>query len=240
MNGRKDFFTGLRNGIPICLAYIAVSFSFGLVATKGGLPTWLATVISATNLTSAGQFAGINMMFLSAGLFEIALAVLVINSRYMLMGFSLSQQLDEKVGTVKRLVMSLFITDEIFALASMRGEKLSFSYFIGLSVTPYFGWVIGTLLGGLVNGILPPSLQAAAGIALYCMFIAIIVPPAKKDKKILLCILLSAGLSCALYYIPYINKISFGFRVIIASVLSAIICALIFPAKEEDSEEVKE
>lgn len=234
MNGlkRNDFLRGLKNGAPICLAYLAVSFTFGLLAENNGIPVWIATLISATNLTSAGQFAGLNMMILSTSLYEIAITVFVINSRYVLMGLSLSQQLETEVGTVKRIIMSLFITDEIYAVASAEGTKLSFPYYIGLATTPYLGWTIGTLTGGLVNSVLPQSLQIAANVALYCMFIAIFIPPARKSKAVLVCVAISAGLSCALYFIPGLNKISFGFRTVIATVLSAAITALIFPVKE--------
>ena len=236
MNGKNEFICGLKNGLPICIAYIAVSFTFGLVAVKAGLPIWLATLISGTNLTSAGQFAGVNLIIEFASYFEIALAVFIINSRYMLMSLSISQQIDKNTGTLKRLFMSIFVTDEIFALASLKQDKLTFSYFVGLALLPYIGWTVGTLLGGLVNTLLPESLQNAAGIALYCMFIAIIIPPAKKSKAIIFCIGLSALLSCILYYVPALNRISLGFRIIIASVIGAILTAVIFPVKQSDTE----
>lgn len=234
MDKQLTYFNGLKHGIPICFAYIAVSFTFGLVAVNYGLPAWLATLISATNLTSAGQFAGINMMAVAAGYFEVAMAVFIINSRYMLMSLSISQQLDGKYGTVKIMIMSVFVTDEIFAIASTQKEKLNFKYFLGLATTPYIGWVIGTLLGALVNNLLPASLQNAMGIALYCMFIAIITPPAMRSKSIAFCIFLAVGFSCMLHFIPGLNTISIGFRVIIASVLAALITAAIFPVKEKN------
>lgn len=237
MEKTLTYFDGIKHGLPICVAYIAVSFTFGLVSVNYGLPVWLATLISATNLTSAGQFAGVNLMVVLAGYLEIALAVFVINSRYMLMSLSISQQLNGRYGTLKRMVMSIFVTDEIFAVASMQKEKLNFVYFLGLAITPYLGWTIGTLLGGLVNNVLPLSLQNAMGIALYCMFIAIIIPPAKKSRAVLFCIIIAAGLSCLFYYVPYLNTVSMGFRVIIASVLAAAITALIFPIKDNPPEE---
>lgn len=233
MENKPTYFDGIKQGLPICVAYLAVSFTFGLVAVRGGIPVWLATVISATNLTSAGQFAGINMIAAGAGYLEIALAVFVINSRYMLMSLSLSQQLDRETNTLKRLIMSCFVTDEIFAVASTQKDKLNFKYFLGLATTPYIGWTVGTLLGGLVNGLLPENLRAAMGIALYCMFIAIIVPPAKKSKSIIFCILIATGLSCMLEFTPVLKNISFGFRVIIASVAAAAVTAVIFPVKED-------
>lgn len=236
MEKNLRYIDGLKDGLPICLAYLAVSFTFGLVTVKSGISVWIATLISATNLTSAGQFAGVEMMLALAGYFEIALAVFVINSRYMLMSLSISQQLDGSVGTLKRLFMSCFVTDEIFALASIQKRNLNFKYFVGLATTPYFGWAIGTLLGGLVNDLLPERLQVAMGIALYCMFIAIIVPPARKSFAVIVAIGLATAFSCTLYYVPVLNQISVGFRVIIASVLSACITAGLFPVYDDDCE----
>lgn len=236
MEKELRYLDGLKDGLPICFAYLAVSFTFGLVTVKSGISAWVATLISATNLTSAGQFAGVNMMLALSGYFEIALAVFVINSRYMLMSLSISQQLDGSVGTLKRLFMSCFVTDEIFALASVQKRNLNFKYFVGLATTPYFGWAIGTLLGGLVNDLLPERLQVAMGIALYCMFIAIIVPPAIKSFAVVVAIGLATAFSCVLYYVPVLNEISVGFRVIISSVLSACITAGIFPVYDDDCE----
>ena len=226
---------GLKDGLTIFFAYLVVSFTFGLTAYNMGIPTFTAIIISATNLTSAGQFAGIKMISLSAGLLELGVAVLIINSRYFLMSLSLSQSLTERTGTLKRLFMSFFVTDEIFAVANHRKERLSFKYFIGLATTPYFGWVIGTLLGALTQSLLPASLQCAMGIALYCMFIAIILPPALKSKSITFCIALAVILSVIFYYVPYLNTVSFGISVIICSVLSAVITAVIFPVKKEEN-----
>jgi len=233
-SNKQVFLDGIKDGIPICIVYFIVSFTFGITVVNYNMPWWYATLISATNLTSAGQFAGVNLIVASAPYYEIGLTVLFINLRYFLMGVSLSQQLDSSYSTLKRIVMSLFITDEIFALSITRGNKLKFIYFIGLSITPYFGWALGTLTGGLTNSVLPESLQAAMGIALYCMFIALVIPPAKVEKPIILTIALAVGFSCLFYYTPYLNQVSFGFRVIIATILSAGITALIFPIQDQD------
>ncbi|MBE5756661.1 MAG: AzlC family ABC transporter permease [Clostridiales bacterium] len=237
---KLKYFDGIKDGLPVCFAYLVVSFTFGIAASGLGINTFWATLISATNLTSAGQFAGIKMIALETGLIEIFIAVFIINSRYMLMSLSLSQSLTEKLGTFKRLCMSFFVTDEIFAIANFRKDRLSFKYFMGLATTPYFGWSIGTLLGSLTNSILPPSLESAMGIALYCMFIAIIIPPAIKSKAITFCIAISVILSVLLYYVPILNKISFGVSIIISALISAGLTAYIFPIRERDDEEGKE
>ena len=235
MNGKLGYKNGIIDGLPICFAYLAVSFTFGLTVTQNGLSWITATVISATNLTSAGQFAGVELISAGVSLLELFVAVFIINSRYILMSLNLSQYLPENTGYLKRATMSFFVTDEIFAVANFRRKQLSVPYFFGLATTPYFGWSIGTLLGGLINTLLPVSLQSAMGIALYCMFIAIILPPAKRSLPITFCIIIATVLSCLLYYVPVLNTISVGIRIIIASIVSASLTAVIFPHVEKDT-----
>lgn len=238
MNNKNElsYVQGVMSGLPIGLAYLTVSFTFGLASVQAGLPVWLATVISATNLTSAGQFAAMTCIAVMGSIAEIALVTLTINLRYVLMSLSLAQQLGKKVNTMQRALMSFFITDEIFALATLKGDKLNFKHFMGIATTPYIGWVLGTFLGSMVTQLLPTSLQSAMGIALYCMFIAIIIPPCRSSKPITVCILIAVALSCLFYYTPYLKELSSGFRVIICSILSAVIAALIFPIKDEGKE----
>lgn len=242
MSERKEltYFQGVTSGLPIGLAYLAVSFTFGLACVQSGLPVWLATTISATNLTSAGQFAAMTCIAVMGSIAEIALVTLTINLRYVLMSLSLAQQLGKKVNTLQRAVMSFFITDEIFALATLKGDKLNFKYFMGIATTPYIGWVLGTFMGSMVTQLLPQSLQNAMGIALYCMFVAIIIPPCRKSRAVTVCIGITVAFSCLFYYTPYLKELSSGFRVIICSILGAVITALIFPIKEEGKEIDKE
>lgn len=232
---------GFIDGLPIGLAYLAVSFSFGIYAVQHGLPSWLATILSASNITSAGQFAGVTLMAEMEAIVLIFFTVLVINARYFLMSLSLSQQLDEKTPVWKRLIMAYFITDEIFAVATMARKNLNFKYFMGLATLPLIGWTLGTLLGGLINNALPESLQNALAIALYCMFIALIIPPARKSKGIIVAIAIAIVVTCIFYYTPYVKDyISSGIRVIIASVVSAAITAWLFPIKVDEDEQTQE
>lgn len=240
MEEKLKYKNGIIDGLPICFAYLTVSFTFGLTVTKNGMSWLTATLISATNLTSAGQFAGVEMIAAGVSLLELFAAIFIINSRYILMSLNLSQYLPENTGFAKRAFMSFFVTDEIFAVANFKRKNLSFTYFLGLATTPYFGWSIGTLLGGLINDLLPITLQNAMGIALYCMFIAIIVPPAKKSLPIAFCVLLATVLSCILLYVPVIKNISEGIKIIISSVFSAGITAAIFPRTENDDETNKD
>ena len=233
MNAKADFLSGLKKAIPVAIAYLAVSFTFGLAARRGDFPLWFASLISATNLTSAGQFTGIQLLQLGAGYLELTLAVFIINLRYALMSFSLSQQVKVSISPATRFCMSLFLTDEVFALASEKGENITPAYYFGLSVLPYLGWQLGTLAGYLSGGLFPQRVVAAAGIAIYCMYIAIFLPPIKRSKGIALAVFAGAAISCALYYIPYLNKIPMGFRVIIAAVIATLLAAAFFPKKEE-------
>ena len=237
MSTKQSYLAGLKKAIPVAIAYLAVSFTFGLAARRSDFPMWFASLISATNLTSAGQFTGIQLLQLGAGYLELTLAVFVINLRYALMSFSLSQQVEIPIDRGTRFAMSLFLTDEVFALASEKGSALSPSYYFGLSTLPYLGWQVGTLVGYLLGGVFPHSVVAAAGIAIYCMYIAIFLPPMKKHKGIALAVLAGAAISCAMYYIPYLNLVPLGFRVIIAAVAATVLAAALFPRTEEANDE---
>lgn len=227
----NDFKTGLRKGIPIALGYISVSITFGMLAVRGGLDVWTALGISMTNLTSAGQFAGVDMILNNAIYMEIALTTLIINIRYSLMSFAISQKL-EKISLVKRMIIAFGITDETYALASVEEGELSYKFMLGLISFPYIGWALGTFIGAVSTEFMPVKLQDALGIALYGMFLAIIIPSSKKDKNILKAILISVGMSIMFFYVPILNKVSGGFSIIICSLVGAGIMAKLKPIKE--------
>lgn len=228
----SDFKEGLKKGIPIGLGYISVSITFGMIAVRGGLDIGSAVLISMTNLTSAGQFAGIDLILNSAIYMELALTTLIINIRYSLMSFAISQKL-EKISLIKRMIIAFGITDETYTLASIEEGKLSYKFMLGLISFPYIGWALGTCIGAVSTKFMPLALQDALGIALYGMFLAIIVPAGKKDKSVLKAIIISAFLSISFFYIPGLNKISGGFLIIICSLIGALIMAKIKPVREE-------
>ena len=234
---KQDFLKGIRDGIPICLGYLSVSFGFGILATGLGISLLAAVGISLTNLTSAGQVAGVGIIAAGGSLIEMALTQFIINIRYSLMGISLSQKLDENFSTFHRLVASFGITDEIFAVAVSQ-KSVSPYYMYGLTVISSFGWVSGTFLGGAAGNLLPESVSSALGIVLYGMFLAIIIPPSKKSKGVLITVLVAAALSIIFKYV--LTSVSGGFAIIICAVLSAAICAVLFPVKEENEEEATE
>ncbi len=225
MTNAKQFLNGARFGIPIALGYIPVSFSFGMLAVAGGIPAWAAVIISMTNLTSAGQFAGINIISAAGGMWEMGITTFVINLRYMLMSLALSQKI-EKMSLIKRLITAFGITDEIFAVASTTARKVTFPFMAGLIVIPYIGWTFGTFLGAYANKILPESLASAMGITLYAMFIAIIIPASRKNKSVLFVLITAVIISSVIYFtMPFISS---GWTVIIAAVLSSAFGAIFF------------
>jgi 4-azaleucine resistance transporter AzlC len=231
----NEFVRGIKRGFPICLGYIPVSFTFGLIAVKMGFTPAQATLISLTNMASAGQFAGIRLIEGGAPYIELIITTFVINLRYFLMSLSLSQKVNPEMPFYKRAIMAYCITDEVFALASMEPEDVSFPFFGGLMLTPILGWTSGTLLGAIASNLLSPMLQGCMGIARYCMFIAIIIPPARKSRKVALAVVIAAALSCIFKYVPGINTLSTvgggGWAIITAAILGAAICASIKEVK---------
>lgn len=228
-----EFWRGVNHGLPITLGYIPVSFTFGLMAVNGGIPIWTAILISLTNLTSAGQFAGASLIISNGSLVEIALATFVINIRYMLMSLSLSQKISAKMPTIKRCIMAFGITDEIFTVASLEEGEVTFSYMLGLIICPYFGWALGTALGAMITSMLPKTLQSSMGIALYAMFIALIVPSARKSKSALTVVIAAAIISSAFKFLPFIKSISGGWSIIITTIIAATVGALLFPREDD-------
>ena len=223
----------MRRGLPICVGYFSVSFGFGAMAVSQGLDIWQAILISATNLTSAGQFAGLTVIVTGATLLEMILTQLVINSRYALMSLALGQRFGPAVGTGERLLAGFFNTDEVFALGMSGKEKLTAGFFIGAGVSAAIGWIGGTAMGAFAGSILPDSICTALGVMLYGMFVAIVMPQAKQEKTLMVCMLLAAVISCLLNWLPQLNVISPGLAIVICAVVTATVCALLFPVKEE-------
>ena len=229
----QEFKKGIRDGIPICLGYISVSMAFGLTAVKMGIPIGVTVLISLTNLTSAGQFAGTTLLAAHGTYLELAITTLIINIRYFLMSLSVSQKVDKDFKTGQRFIASFGITDEVFAVSMQQRNDLSFLYMAGLILTPVLGWTGGTLIGAAATSLLPQVLTDAMGIALYGMFIAIIVPPAREQKSVLFAVVLTILASYAFTYLPVFNHISGGWSVIIITIVVSAIAACLFPVKEE-------
>ena len=234
MNEINSFKKGIKAGLPICIGYFPVSFAFGIFSVENGLSILQAVLISLTNLTSAGQLAAVPIMVGGGTVIELILSQLVINSRYSLMSISLSQKLGKSIKIPHRFLIAFGNTDEIFALAMARIEPLTVPFMLGLGTLPIVGWTLGTLCGALAGSILPVSIQAALGVMLYGMFIAIVVPPAKQEKPVLAAVLLAMAFSTAFTLVPLLKQVSAGISIVICTVAAAAICAALFPIPEEE------
>ena len=239
-NENCNFKMGLRDGIPIGLGYLSVSFAFGIFAVASGLSVWETLLISMLNLTSAGQLAGVPIITGGGSFFELGLTQLVINLRYSLMSISLSQRLGQSVRLRDRFLISFANTDEVFAVSSGREEILGRKYFYGLIIAPYLGWTFGTLFGALAGNILPAVIISALGIAIYAMFVAIVIPVMKKDIKTTVAVFSAIALSCLFFYLPVLNKIPSGFVIVICAVTVSAVFALICPIDIEEEGETCE
>lgn len=230
---RNPFLAGMQAGMPICVGYFSVSFGFGAMAIAQGWTLWQAVFASLTTLAGAGQFAGLTVIVSGAAALELILTMLVINSRYALMSVAVSQRLGPKVGFFKRLGISYFNTDEVFALSMSRGKDMTPAFFVGAGVISAIGWVSGTALGSVASSLLPLSIRATLGVLLYGMFIAIVVPQARQEKPLLICTGLALALSCLFTWTPVLKEISAGLAIVLCTVGAAAICAVLFPVEEE-------
>ncbi|MBR5975148.1 MAG: AzlC family ABC transporter permease [Clostridiales bacterium] len=222
------------------MGYLSVSFAFGIFAVGAGMTVWQAILVSLANVTSAGQLAGVPIITGGLPLIEMVLTQFVINLRYSLMSVSVSQKMSPKVKVWHRIVVAFGVTDEIFGVAISQKDELETPYLLGLMATPILGWTLGTALGALAGDILPGIVVSALGIALYAMFVAIIIPPAKKDHPVAFCCLLAMALSAAFRYIPFLSSVSSGISIIICALVSGLLFAWIAPIPEEKGSEGKD
>ena len=231
----KNFKRGFFAGFPIGMGYLSVSFTFGIMAVSYGLTWWQATLISMTTVTSAGQFAGLGVMLHPGQYFQMLISQITINIRYSFMSISISQKADSKFNGLSRWILGFFMTDEIFAVASQE-KAVTRSFFAGLSVLPYLGWSLGTLLGAILGSILPHRLMSALGLAIYGMFVAIVIPEIKKSQPVIMVVAIALICSCLFRYVPALSEVSSGTSITICAIFAAVIGAILFPVKEENNE----
>ena len=239
MDIQNKFTKGLSDGLPIGLGYLAISFAFGIMTNVYGMPVYEGCLISLFNLTSAGQLAGLPIIATGGSLIELALTQLLINLRYSLMSVTLGQRFDKSITVIDRLYLAFALTDEVFAVSVGNKERLGKKYLLGLMLLPYIGWFLGTLLGAIAGNILPELLVKALSVAMYAMFIAIIVPVAKTSGAVCATVGISALLSLAFAYVPKLSEIPSGFVIIICALAASLITAAIAPLKD-DVEEVEQ
>ena len=239
MKENNSFLWGIRDGIPIGLGYISVSFAFGILAASLGLSILEATLISLFNMTSAGQLAAVPIIASFGSYIELALSQLVINMRYALMSVSLSQKLGKSVCLRDRFPFAFVNTDEVFAVATGRPGLVGKRYMYGLILPPVIGWTLGTALGAIAGNILPSIVTTALGVAIYAMFVAIVTPGVMASRSNAMLVILSAILSSVFYYVPFLREnIQSGFVIIICAALASITLALVAPVPDEPEEDV--
>lgn len=235
---KNTFLKGIIDGLPICLGYLSVSFAFGIFSVESGLSILEALLISMTNVTSAGQLAAVPIIIGGSTFMELAATQLIINLRYALMSVSLSQKLHPDIRLFDRFIISFVNTDEVFAVATSNPGEVKRNYMYGLIITPYFGWALGTLIGGVAGNILPGMVTASLGVAIYAMLIAIVVPEARKRSCTALCVCLAVFLSCVFKFMPMLTNVPQGFVIIICAVTASVIFAIFAPVPQVESEDV--
>lgn len=220
---------GLHDGVPIMLGYFAVALSVGIVARTTGLSVLQATISSAMLNASAGQFAAYTLISSWAGFFECVVMMFVVNSRYLLMSCALSQKFKPDEPLVHRLIVAYFITDEFFGLSVVQKPYDPY-YTFGLITVASPAWTLGTTVGVVMGNVLPAAVVSALGVSLFGMFLAIIIPPARKDRVIRLLVVVSMAASFALSKVPAVSS---GMRIIVLTIAIAAVAALMFPLREE-------
>ena len=234
---RSALLCGIRDGIPIGLGYLAVSFSLGIAARSAGLNAFQGFLISILNNASAGEYAAFTVIAADSGLLEMALITLITNARYLLMSCSLSQRFSPDTPMLHRLLVGYDVTDELFGIAIARPGYLDPFYSYGAFIPAIPGWAIGTALGIIAGNALPLRVVSALSVALYGMFLAIIIPPARKNRIVAALVVISFVLSFACEYLPGISALSGGTRTIILTVAISAAAAVLFPVKQEADHE---
>ena len=231
------FLEGFKAGIPIALGYFAVAVAVGIQAKGVGMNALQAGAMSAGMLASAGEKAALDLIGGGAGAAEMIFTTIIVNLRYLLMGASLSQKIEEKTKLPHRFLLSYFITDELFGISSAVEGKLNPFYTYGAGIIAAAGWTAGTVFGVLIGSVLPLRLVDALSVALYGMFLAVIIPASRKDRFIALLVFIAMASSWLFSMLPGLKNISSGFRVIILTVLIAGGAAFINPLQSADEKE---
>ena len=232
---KSPFIQGIYDGIPIGLGYLAVAFSLGITAKAAGISAFQGFVMSWLGMASAGEYAAITVIGANAPYLEMAVITLVTNSRYLLMSFALSQRLSPDLGIGHRLLIGYSITDELFGIAIAQPKPLEPAYSYGSYLVAVPSWAVGTALGITAGNILPDRLVSALSVSLFGMFLAVIIPPAKKDRAVMLFVILGFILSFVLQKIEGLSALSAGGRTIILTIMLSAAAAALFPISEEDS-----
>ena len=237
MKNSQWFVKGMKAGVPIALGYFAVAIALGISAVSAGIPAIAAALASLLNNASAGEYIAFTLIAAQVSYSELVAMEVVANSRYLLMSAALSQKLDPSTSTLKRLLLGFTVTDEIFGVSMMQEGRLSPYFTYGAFVVATTGWTAGTLFGAIMGSVLPAAVVTALGVGLYGMFISVFVPEAKKNKVVAILVLISFAASFVFMKTPLFDGISEGIKIIILTVVISLAAALIFPVKEDESDE---
>lgn len=235
-SGREIFMQGYRHGIPIGLGYFAVAFSLGIAARDYGFSAFQGFFASLITYASAGQYMGFALYATNATLAELVLLMFIINARYILMGFALNQRMPEGTPLRTRLLVGTCITDEIFGITIARPGIPTPYYTFGALIAAVPMWALGTALGITMGNVLPARIVSALSVALFGMFIAVIIPPARRDRAVLAAVIASFALSYAAVHLPVVSGLSQGNRTILLTVVISSVFAALFPRETEDQE----
>lgn len=235
MSSNKEwYFKGLRDGIPIALGYFAVAFTLGIAAKKAGLGAFQAFLASGLTNASAGGYAAFTLIGSGAAYIELAITELIVNARYLLMSCALSQKTAPETPLFHRMLMAFDVTDEIFGISVSVTGTLNPFYNYGAMSVAIPGWAFGTLFGVIMGNVLPARLVSALSVGLYGMFLAIIIPPARKNKIIAALVIISMAASLAFSKISLLANVSDGMKIIILTVVISLLAAVLFPVKDEE------
>lgn len=232
---RKQYLKGLRDGVPIALGYFAVAFTLGIAAKRAGLGAWEAFVTAALTNASAGGYAGFTLIGAGAAYSELALTELIVNARYLLMSCALSQKIAPETSLLHRMLIAFDVTDEIFGISVSVEGNLNPFYSYGAMTISIPGWAFGTLFGVIMGNALPLRVVSALSVGLYGMFLAIIIPPAKKSRIIAVLVTVSMALSFVFSKLPILNNMSDGIKIIVLTIVIALAAAILFPVKEDEN-----
>lgn len=231
---KEEFKEGVKAGIPIFMGYFPISITFGLIAKSSGISGGLAVLVSMLNFTGATQFIGVNMISQGMSLSNIVLTTFMINARYLLMSFCMANKLKSTVGSKAKALLSFGVTDEVFVV-SMTKENLNQSFVLGTEFISYAGWALGTFTGVVLASILPESITKSIGIAIYIMFIALLLPAMKGSLKVTLVAIIAMLISSLIYWIPILNKLIGNWRIIISIIIASLIGAKFMPQEEGET-----
>jgi len=232
---KENFLRGVKAALPIAVGYIPIAIAFGLLSKSVGIPSYISFLMSFLIYAGASQFIGINLIALGARWWEIVITTFILNLRHFLMTATLSQKLEKQASIKWRMLLSFGITDETFSVTSFQNQESLSRYFsLGLNTVAFASWNVGTWLGLFCASGLPDTLKSSMGIALYAMFIGLLIPQVKKSKSAIMVSLLAIIINCLSNWLPLGGAVSAGWGIIIATVTSAAIGAKLFAMEEPE------